>query len=168
MVKSLYLGVATLALLAGGAQAQDLKFAPGEDARFNWASYEALKSMDLSGQKLRVFGPWITNDQVLIESVIAYFEAATGAEVEYTGSDSFEQQVVIDAEAGSPPDVAIFPQPGLAADMARKGHLQPLARRGRMLGWLKITPLAKAGRPWVATPALMARRVNTPSPSRRM
>ncbi len=127
MLKSLYLGVAGVALLAGAAQAQDLKFAPGEDARFNWASYEALKSMDLKGQKLRLFGPWITEDQKLVESAIAYFEAATGAEVEYTGSDSFEQQIVIDAEAGSPPDIAIFPQPGLAADLARKGHLKPLA-----------------------------------------
>jgi alpha-glucoside transport system substrate-binding protein len=126
-MKALYFSVATIALLAGAAQAQDLKFPPGEDPRFNWSSYDTLKSMDLKGQKLRVFGPWISADQALFESVIAYFEEATGADVEYTGSDSFEQQIVIDSEAGSPPDIAIFPQPGLAADLARKGHLKPLA-----------------------------------------
>ena len=126
-MKSLYLGAAALALTAGAGVAQDLKFAPGEDARFNWASYEALKSMDLSGQTLTVSGPWMSADRDLVESVIAYFEAATGADVQYAGSDSFEQQIVIDAEGGSPPDIAVFPQPGLAADLAKKGLLKPLA-----------------------------------------
>ncbi len=127
MTKHLSWGVAVLALAASGALAQDLRFEPGADARFNWASYEALKAMDLEGQKLTVLGPWLGPDKELVESVIAYFEAATGADVIYSGSDSFEQQIVIDAEGGSPPDVAVFPQPGLAADLAKKGRLVPLA-----------------------------------------
>ena len=145
-MKSLYLSAAVLALAAGAASAQDLKFAPGEDARFNWASYEALKSMDLKGQKLTVLGPWLSADKDLVESVIAYFEAATGVEVDYAGSDSFEQQIVIDAEAGSPPDVAVFPQPGLAADLAKKGHLKPLAEG--VEEWLKAN--YAAGDSWAA------------------
>lgn len=126
MKTAFLVSVATLAVAVGAAQAQDLKFAPGEDARFNWASYEALKGTDLSGQSVSILGPWLGPDKVLFESMIAYFEAATGADVQYSGSDSFEQQIVIDAEAGSPPDIAVFPQPGLAADLARKGHLRPL------------------------------------------
>ena len=43
MKSKLYAGAAALALCAGAAAAQDLKFAPGEDARFNWASYDAFK-----------------------------------------------------------------------------------------------------------------------------
>lgn len=146
MTKNLYLGVAVLALSASGALAQDLKFAPGEDARFNWASYEALKSMDLKGEKLTVLGPWLGPDKELVESVIAYFEAATGADVEFSGSDSFEQQIVIDAEGGSPPDVAVFPQPGLAADLARKGRLVPLAEGTE--AWIKEN--YAAGDSWAA------------------
>ena len=126
MKTAFLVSVATLAVAVGAAQAQDLKFAPGEDARFNWASYEALKGTELSGQSVSILGPWLGPDKVLFESMIAYFEAATGADVQYSGSDSFEQQIVIDAEAGSPPDIAVFPQPGLAADLARKGHLRPL------------------------------------------
>ncbi|MGO4854680.1 ABC transporter substrate-binding protein [Phaeovulum sp. W22_SRMD_FR3] len=133
-MRKFYASAAVLALWAGAAAAQDLKFAPGEDARFNWASYDALKSVDLKGQTVKVLGPWLSADQQLVESVIAYFEAATGADVQYSGSDSFEQQIVIDAEAGSPPDVAVFPQPGLAADLARKGHLKPLP--DEMSQWL--------------------------------
>lgn len=146
MTRTLFLSVATLALIAGSAEAQDLKFPPGADARFDWASYEALKSMDLQGQKLTVLGPWLSADKDLVESVLAYFEAATGVDVRYSGSDSFEQQIVIDAEAGSPPDVAVFPQPGLAADLAKKGHLKPLA--DWVEGWIKEN--YAAGDSWAA------------------
>ena len=51
---------------------------------------------------------------------------ATGATVEYGGSDEFEQIINIDCQAGSPPDIAVFPQPGLAANIAATGCLKPL------------------------------------------
>ena len=128
MNRALLTGVATLALFAGAASAADLKFPVGEDSRFNWDSYSQFADShgDLKGQTLAVFGPWLGPDKDLFESVIAYFEEATGADVQYSGSDSFEQQIVIDTQAGSPPNVAVFPQPGLAADLAAKGLLTKL------------------------------------------
>jgi len=128
MMNRFLAGAAVLGLSAGTALADahsDLIFAPGEGA-FNWESFEALKGTDLSGQQLTVFGPWLGPDQEVVENVLAYFAAATGVDVRYTGSDSFEQQIMIDAEAGSAPNVAVFPQPGLASDMARRGFLTPL------------------------------------------
>ena len=138
-------GAAALALIAGGAFAQDLKFAPGEDARFNWASFDALKATDLKGQKLRIDGPWGGVDKDLFNSVVAYFEAATGADVEYTGGDGFEQRVMIDVEAGSPPGIAVIPQPGLAADLAKRGKLTALPPA--MGDWIKEN--YAAGQSWV-------------------
>jgi alpha-glucoside transport system substrate-binding protein len=112
MLKSLMLGVAVAALSVGSLQAAELKFKPGDDAKFNWASYEAYKkAVDLSGETLTISGPWLGGDKDLFMSVIAYFEAATGAKVEYAGSDSFEQQIVIDTGAGSPPNIASFRSP---------------------------------------------------------
>ena len=126
-MKSNYLmGAAAFALLAGAAQAQDLKYTPGEDARFNWDSFEALKAVDLKGQSLKIDGPWGGVDKELFETVVAYFEVATGADVEYSGGDGFEQRVMIDVEAGWPPGFAVIPQPGLAADLAKRGKLAPL------------------------------------------
>ncbi len=122
---ALVAGITATMMGSATVAAADLKFAPGE-GDFNWASYEELKSTDLSGQQVTVFGPWLGPDQELVESVLAYFGEATGADVKYTGSDSFEQQIMIDAEAGSAPNVAVFPQPGLAADMAKRGFLSPL------------------------------------------
>ena len=138
-------GAAVLALLAGAAQSQDLKFAPGEDARFHWDSYEALKSVDLKGQSLKIDGPWGGADKELFESVIAYFRAATGADVEYTGGDGFEQRIMIDVEAGSPPNIAVIPQPGLAADLAKRGKLTALP--AETTDWLKAN--YAAGQSWV-------------------
>ncbi len=128
MKNSLTASVAALALTAGLAHADGhLMFAPGEGA-FNWDSFEAFAAdHDLSGQELSIAGPWIGPDAVLMENVVAYFEAATGATVNYSGSDSFEQDIVIAIQANSAPNVAVFPQPGLASDMAARGALTPLA-----------------------------------------
>jgi alpha-glucoside transport system substrate-binding protein len=127
MKRSLYAGVAAFALMAGAAHADGhFMFAPGEGA-FNWDSLEAFAAAtDLSGQELRITGPWTGLDADIMNSVAAYFEAATGAVVNYSGSDSFEQDIVISIQANSPPNIAVFPQPGLAADMAGRGALSPL------------------------------------------
>lgn len=128
MKRTLLAGVAGLAVLtAGSVQAQDLVFPVGE-GDFSWDSYSewAENAPDLSGQTVTITGPWLQPEDAVFRSVIAYFADATGAEVIYTGSDSFEQSIVIDAEAGSAPNVAVFPQPGLASDMASRGLLHPL------------------------------------------
>ena len=146
MLKKLMLGAALAALSVGSLQAAELKFKPGEDAKFNWASYEQFKkNVDLSGENLTISGPWLGADKDLFMSVVAYFEEATGATVQYAGSDSFEQQIVIDTGAGSAPNVAVFPQPGLAADLASKGYLVPLGDENR--DWLKEN--YAAGQSWV-------------------
>lgn len=145
MKKFFLMTVAAAALAAGSTAAADLKFAPGEDSKFNWASYEELKKTQLNGEQITIFGPWLGPDQVLVESVLAYFAEATGADVRYTGSDSFEQQIVVDLEAGSAPNIAIFPQPGLASDMAKRGFLTDLG--AEQASWLKDN--YAAGQSWV-------------------
>ena len=128
MKKSLFASAAIVALSATGALAGGhLAFAPGE-GDFSWDSYSAWaeNAPDLSGQTVTITGPWLQPEDAVFRSVVAYFADATGAEVIYTGSDSFEQQIVIDAEAGAAPNIAVFPQPGLAADMASRGLLHPL------------------------------------------
>ena len=47
---------------------------------------------DLSGQKVVMFGPWLSPEQEIMREVGAIFEKATGATFEYGGSDSFEPQ----------------------------------------------------------------------------
>jgi len=128
MKKSLYTGVAALALTAGMAHADGHLMFPAGEGPFSWDEYNAWaeNAPDLSGQTVTIFGPWLSPEDEYLGNMLAYFEDATGATVTYTGSDGFEQQIVIDAEAGSPPNIAVFPQPGLAANLASQGLLTPL------------------------------------------
>ena len=59
MKKSLLSVAVALTLSANAVHAADLLFAPGEDSRFSWSSYDALKSVNLSGETVSVFGPWM-------------------------------------------------------------------------------------------------------------
>ncbi|MBB5533905.1 carbohydrate ABC transporter substrate-binding protein [Rhizobium herbae] len=146
MKRTFLMGVAAIALVAGAANAAELKFKPGEDSKFNWGSYEEFKKgHDLKGQTLTIFGPWRGEDQALVESVLDYFRDATGVDVKYSSSENYEQQIVIDTQAGSPPDVAVLPQPGLIADLASKGYLTPLGEETQK--WLLDN--YAAGQSWV-------------------
>ncbi|MGI9388598.1 MAG: ABC transporter substrate-binding protein [Boseongicola sp.] len=130
MKMTLYTGAAVAALFVAGAGSSlaggHLQFAPGE-GEFNWDSFnEFAASNDLSGQTINIFGPWRGDDQALAEGMLAYFAEATGVEINYSSSESYEQQIVIDTEAGSPPDVAVLPQPGLIQNLISKGFVSPL------------------------------------------
>ena len=86
----------------------------------------ALGTGIAGAEQVTVFGPWLGPDQENVEKVLAAFAESSGHDVRYVGSDSFEQQIAVDVEAGSAPNVAAFPQPGLAAEMAKRGFLAPL------------------------------------------
>ncbi len=145
MKSRLFAGAAALALFAGTAGAQDLKFPVGEGA-FNWDSYKAFdEAYNLEGQSINMFGPWRGEDQALVESMLAYFTAASGVAVNYSSSENYEQQIVIDTQAGSPPDIAVLPQPGIIGDLASKGLITPLGAETET--WL--TENYAAGASWV-------------------
>lgn len=98
-----------------------------------------------SGQTITIAGPWEGNDETLVNSVIECFEKSTGADVQYSGSGEFEQLIVTDVRSGSAPNIAVFPQPGLAADLAKEGGLVPLGND--LADWMKSN--YGAGQSWV-------------------
>ncbi len=51
------------------------------------------------------------------------FEEATGITVNYIGDKEFEARLSIAVDAGDPPDIVDFPQPGAAANYARQGYI---------------------------------------------
>ena len=111
------------------AQAQDLIFPKGEGA-FSWDALQSFADAhgDLAGQTLTIWGPWREGgDQEQFLTVLAYFEDATGVDVQYGSSESYVQQAQIDAQSGSSANITILPQPGVIGDMASKGFLVPLS-----------------------------------------
>jgi alpha-glucoside transport system substrate-binding protein len=105
----------------------------------------ALTASAATAEQITVFGTWLSPEAEIVEEIFDIFEERTGHEVSYVGSDSFEQQIMIDAEAGSSPNIAIFPQPGLAADMASRGFLTPL--QDGTADWIREN--YAAGQSWV-------------------
>lgn len=105
----------------------------------------AMMSTPVAAETVTVFGPWLSPEDKNVEAMLAGFTAATGHEAVYTGSDSFEQQIWIDAEAGSAANIAVFPQPGLASNMAEAGFLTPLAEG--TADWIREN--YAAGQSWV-------------------
>ena len=65
------------------------------------------------------------DDALRFKDTIKSFEEETGYEVVIETSQD-TAQLTVRAEAGTLPDVILFPQPGLMADFAREGHLVPL------------------------------------------
>jgi len=67
----------------------------------------------------------VTPEQELLEESWADWEKENGIDIQYEGSKEFEAQIAVRAQGGTPPDLAIFPQPGLLADMATRGLVLP-------------------------------------------
>lgn len=69
---------------------------------------------DLSGQSVTIFGAFTDPSEVAaMNSVFDSLIAETGMSVVYEGASDFEVLVNARLEAGDPPDIACFPQPGL-------------------------------------------------------
>jgi alpha-glucoside transport system substrate-binding protein len=144
-VSTLISALVASTVFVSGAVAADLKYKPGEDAKFTWANFDELKKTDLKGETLTIFGPWRGDDEIHVQVILEYFRQATGADVKYASSENYEQQVVIDTQAGSPSNITVLPQPGLVADLAAKGFLTPLADADRQ--WMVDN--YGAGQSWV-------------------
>lgn len=79
-----------------------------------------------ASQRVVILGTLTGVGQDIVEQAIAPFAEATGIEVVYEGTDAFTTVLPVRVEAGNKPDIALFPQPGLMADLAREGEMVPL------------------------------------------
>lgn len=61
----------------------------------------------------------------LLEESWAAWEEENDIDIQYEGTKEFEAQIGVRAQGGTAPDLAIFPQPGLLADLASRDYIQP-------------------------------------------
>lgn len=81
----------------------------------------------LAGQTVEVAAIWTGAEQATFRAVLDAFEEATGATVRYTsGGNDLPALLNSRLAGGSPPDVAMLGQPGVAAELVRRGALHPL------------------------------------------
>ena len=72
-----------------------------------------------------VYGTIENTEAELLEESWAAWEKENDIDIKYEGSKEFEAQVAIRAQGGNAPDLGIFPQPGLLADLASRDFIQP-------------------------------------------
>ncbi len=90
----------------------------GASADTDCAAYEQYG--DLSGKTVSVYTSIVApEDQPHIDSYKP-FEECTGATIKYEGSKEFEAQLQVKLKAGSPPDIAYIPQPGLLQTLVKQ------------------------------------------------
>jgi alpha-glucoside transport system substrate-binding protein len=87
------------------------------------AAYEVYG--DLKGKTVTVFTGIVTPEDALLEATWKPFEDCTGADIKGTFDKSFETQILVQAKAGNPPDIAIVPQPGLLQQLVATGKAKP-------------------------------------------
>ncbi|NEP15033.1 MAG: carbohydrate ABC transporter substrate-binding protein [Symploca sp. SIO2C1] len=80
---------------------------------------------DNSG-KITIMGVGVEKAQEELTEALAPFTEETGIVIEYEGTSEFATLLPVRVASGNPPDIAIFPQPGLMADLAREGDLVPI------------------------------------------
>jgi len=79
---------------------------------------------DLSGEEVEVAATWTGAEQDRFQMVLDAFAEETGATVQFrSAGDDVAAYVGPRIEGGDPPDVAIFPQPGVVQTFAGQGDL---------------------------------------------
>ena len=118
---------------AGSEDTADASEEPAEEEDDDEAMEEDDEAMeedeaaDLSGTTVTITGPERTEQDIgALNAAFAPFTERTGVTVTYTGSADWEAEINVAVEAGTEPDISIFPQPGKMADFAREGFLLPL------------------------------------------
>jgi alpha-glucoside transport system substrate-binding protein len=75
------------------------------------------------GTKVTAFGAFADADEVKFNTNVKEFEDKTGIDIQYESSKQFEATISTRVDAGNPPDLVDFPQPGLMGTIAKTGKL---------------------------------------------
>lgn len=73
-----------------------------------------------------ILGTWGGHELEAFEKVLEPFEAATGIDVQFTGTRDLPAVLTTRVAAGNPPDMAALPNPGQMLELAAGGHLVDL------------------------------------------
>lgn len=103
--------VASLAIVAAGCG--------GDDGGSSSADGEL-------GGTVTILGAFGGDEEKLFNDSMAEFEEETGIDVQYTSTNDLPTLIRSRVQGNNPPDIALFPQPGLVLDLAEQGAIVPL------------------------------------------
>lgn len=91
------------------------------DLKKNWP--------DISGKSVTIYTSIVGDEAAGLQKSWQDFTECTGAKITYNGDKNFEQQVVVQAKSGNPPDIAFVPQPGLLQTLVSTGTTVPAPKQ---------------------------------------
>ncbi len=124
----LLLGAALLVIVGCSSSTTTTTTAAGGETTTSMAPETTTTSApDLSGQTMEVAAVWSGAEQANFQKIIDAFQEQTGAKVTFTSTgDQIATVLGTRIQGGSPPAVAILPQPGLMYSLVDQGALQPI------------------------------------------
>ena len=93
---------------------------------FGLSSCSAPEVETAAAKTVTILGQFSAEDAAKFEASMIPFEEETGIDVIYETADNFTSLLRMRISAFNAPDLAVLPQPGLMADLARAGLLVPL------------------------------------------
>ncbi|HVF12947.1 MAG TPA: extracellular solute-binding protein, partial [Acidimicrobiales bacterium] len=88
---------------------------------------ETATSLQRVGGSMEVAAVWSSTEQANFKQVLDAFTAQTGTQVTFTSTgDDIATVLRTRLQGGSPPDVAVLPQPGLLRDLVGQNALEPI------------------------------------------
>jgi len=82
---------------------------------------------DFGGATITITGPERSEEEAgAIQDVMDAFGETVNLDITYSGDADWEANINTQVEAGNPPDISFFPQPGKLADFAREGSIVAL------------------------------------------
>jgi alpha-glucoside transport system substrate-binding protein len=72
---------------------------------------------------VEVLGVWGSEELASFQAMVAPWEQQTGGKMAFTGTRDLTAVLTTRLQANNPPDVAILPNPGLMAELAKAGNL---------------------------------------------
>ena len=89
---------------------------------------EKAQAGEYAGTEVSIIGVMVEEEAIKFEMALEPFEEATGIDVVYEPTKEFEAVINVRIDAGDPPDVANFSQPGFVANLARTGDLYDVSQ----------------------------------------
>ncbi|MBN9610461.1 MAG: extracellular solute-binding protein [Actinobacteria bacterium] len=80
---------------------------------------------DIKGKSVTIYSSITGDEATSLKESWKDFTDCTGATIKFNSDKNFEQQIVVQARSGNPPDLAFVPQPGLLQTLVSTGKTVP-------------------------------------------
>jgi len=117
---------ATCLLAAGCLQGGDEGGNGGGGGDGGGGGTEGAGGSDPGDGVVEIFGAFGEAEADAFNESLTSFEEESGIDIRYTGNADFTTFIRSRVQGGSPPDIALFPQPGLLLDLAGQDDIVPI------------------------------------------